>query len=330
MVALLLPLRAQVPETAPAPGQHSPAAVESPPAARAKEGEIDLKSLTAAAKEWHGLEEAMQNAATPEEKADARKAIARHRARIETLKDRLNQAKPVGNEKARALTRKLNAIVIRSAAFQNATLREVLKQLTIKGMESDPDLAGVPLSFSPKDGETEPLVTFHLEDASLHLLLQVVAEQAGLALDIGDARVSLRQKSAAVTENKLQGPSAARVVEDVAFFEKKYQRKIVGVKPISEYADPDAFYAAIASQLGIAEIAQAAAAARFGWKADDGKVTRVLVKGGPTAAGGPGSWDVSILRFALNPGTQQPERASMEIKMVQIDYDGLVKFPSAK
>jgi hypothetical protein len=115
--------------------------------------------------------------------------------------------------------------------------------------------------------------------------------------------------------------------EDVAFFEKKYQKKITGVKPKGEYADPDQFYSAIAVQLGIPEIAWEAAAAKFGWKKDDGKVTKAIVKGGPTTGGGQGTWDVMILRFVLNPETKKPDPASMQQVMVQLDYDGNVKFP---
>jgi hypothetical protein len=115
--------------------------------------------------------------------------------------------------------------------------------------------------------------------------------------------------------------------EDVAFFEKKYQKKITGVKPKSEYSDPDQFYSAIAVQLGIPEIAWEAAAAKFGWKKDDGKLTKAIVKGGPTAGGGQGTWDVMFFRFVVNPETKKPDPASMEQMMVQLDYDGNVKFP---
>lgn len=117
--------------------------------------------------------------------------------------------------------------------------------------------------------------------------------------------------------------------EDVAFFEKKYQKKITGVKSKGEYADPDQFYSAIAEQLGIPEIAWEAAAAKFGWKKDDGKVTKSMVKGGPTAAGGQGTWDVMFFRFAVNPDTKKPDPATIETKMVQLDYEGGVKFPES-
>lgn len=115
--------------------------------------------------------------------------------------------------------------------------------------------------------------------------------------------------------------------EDVAFFEKKYQKKITGVKPKGEYADPDQFYSAIAAQLGIPEIAWQAAAAKFGWKKDDGKHTFTMLKGGPTAGGGQGTWDVMFMRYTINPQTQKPDPASMQQVMVQLDYDGNIKFP---
>jgi hypothetical protein len=115
--------------------------------------------------------------------------------------------------------------------------------------------------------------------------------------------------------------------EDVAFFEKKYQKKITGVKAKEEYSDPDQFYSAIAEQLGIPEIAWEAASAKFGWKKGDGMVTTTMVKGGPTAGGGQGTWDVMFIRSKINPETKRPDPASMEQVMVQIDYDGNIKFP---
>jgi hypothetical protein len=85
-------------------------------------------------------------------------------------------------------------------------------------------------------------------------------------------------------------------------------------------------YSAIAVQLGIPEVAWEAAAAKFGWKKDDGKFTKAMVKGGPTAGGGQGTWDVMFFRFAVNPETKKPDPASIESKMVQINYDGGIQF----
>jgi hypothetical protein len=115
--------------------------------------------------------------------------------------------------------------------------------------------------------------------------------------------------------------------EDVAFFEAKYRRKITGVKPKGEYSDPDQFYSAIGEQLGIPEIAWRAAAERFGWRKDDGKQTFTMLKGGPTAGGRQGTWDVMFIRSAIHPETRKPDPATLEQVMVQIDYDGNIEFP---
>ena len=115
--------------------------------------------------------------------------------------------------------------------------------------------------------------------------------------------------------------------EDVAFFEKKYRRKITGVKPKNEYSDPDQFYSAIGKQLGIPEVAWKAAAEKYGWKPDDDKHTFTMLKGGPAAGGGQGTWDVMFIRSKINPETQQPDPATLEQVMVQVDYDGNITFP---
>jgi hypothetical protein len=127
-------------------------------------------------------------------------------------------------------------------------------------------------------------------------------------------------------EAKLPQP-AVPAEEDVAFFEKKYQKKITGVKPKNEYSDPDQFYSAIGKQLGIPEIAWKAAAEKSGWKKDDGKHTFTMLKGGTTAGGGQGTWDVLFIRSTINPETKKPDPATMEQVMVQIDYDGNITFP---
>lgn len=115
--------------------------------------------------------------------------------------------------------------------------------------------------------------------------------------------------------------------EDVAFFERKYQKKITGVKPKNEYPDPDQFYSAIGEQLGIPEIAWNAAAKKFGWKKNDGKHTFTMLKGGPVAGATQGSWDVQFIRSAIDPQTKKTDPATMEQMMVHIDYNGNVTFP---
>jgi hypothetical protein len=126
-------------------------------------------------------------------------------------------------------------------------------------------------------------------------------------------------------ESKMQ--PAEREEEDLAFFEKRYDRKFTDVKPKSEYPDPDQFYSAIAKELGISEIAWKAAAEKFGWKKEDGRNTFAMLKGGPTSDGGEGTWDVLFIRSKINPETKRPDRSTIEQVMVQIDYDGNISFP---
>ena len=73
-------------------------------------------------------------------------------------------------------------------------------------------------------------------------------------------------------------PSSDR--RKVEFFEKLYKTKIVGVKLLEEYPDPDQFYSAIAKQVGIPKIALDAVDNQFGWKQDDENFLAVIVKGG--------------------------------------------------
>jgi hypothetical protein len=146
---------------------------------------------------------------------------------------------------------------------------------------------------------------------------------------MGQAMVELLKTPPAKT-GRLADPDdgrrqAASEEEDVAFFEKKYQKKITGVKPKGEYSDPDQFYSAIGQQLGITEIAWKAAAEKFGWEKVDGKRTFTMLKGGPTAGVGQGTWDVMFIRSKINPETKRPDPAAAEQVMVQLDYDGNFK-----
>ncbi len=326
-VALPPMLSAQAPAPKAPSEPQSQAVAESDPGIREIERKVLLKQFAAAVKELKGVEEALMNATTPEQKAVASKVAEKHRKWVDELKARLAQAEPGDDPKTVAMTKKLDAIVIRYSAFRDATLSEVVHHLINRGKEADPDKTGVPIRFSLMDKEDESPITFHLENATLHLLLQVVAEQAGLTLDIGEEIVSLRKQTGSQAEPGQLVQPAAQVDEDVAFFEKKYQKKITGVKPKGEYSDPDQFYSAIGKQLGIPEIAWKAAAEKFGWKKDDGKHTFTILKGGPTAGGGQGTWDVMFIRSTINPETKKPDPATMEQVMVQLDYDGNIKFP---
>jgi len=154
-------------------------------------------------------------------------------------------------------------------------------------------------------------------------------QQAGQEKEAYDSMYEEARKALAIRKVLLEQAAAPaeQVEEDVAFFEKRYNTKITGVKPKSEYADPDEFYSAIAKELGISDIAWQAAAERYGWKKDDGRNTFAMLKGGPTSEGGEGMWDVLFIRSTINPVTQKPEPGTIEQVMVQVDYDGRVTFP---
>lgn len=109
--------------------------------------------------------------------------------------------------------------------------------------------------------------------------------------------------------------------ENVAFFEKRYQTKIEGVKAMSEYSDPDEFYSEIARLLGIPKRAMDAAAKKNAWKPGDGKISKAIVKRAP------GQWQVMIMRFALDAKTGKPDPKSLGMQMVTLDDDGKASFP---
>ena len=161
-----------------------------------------------------------------------------------------------------------------------------------------------------------------------------VVLSTGVACLAGDGKDEAKQpagqKPTQIQADKKDSTEGTAPVEDVPFFEKKYQKKITGVKPKGEYADPDEFYSAIGQQLGIPELAWKAAAEKYGWKKDDGRNTFTMLKGGPTSAGGQGTWDVMFIRSSINPETKKPDPASMEEVMVQIDYDGNIKMLERK
>jgi thiol-disulfide isomerase/thioredoxin len=232
---------------------------------------------------------------------------------------------PGNNPKVVTLTEKLDAIVIPKVDFQELSVSDVVEFLRLRGKELDPDKTGVNLVLM--DNENKAAVTFRMANVTLHTVLKTAAEQAGLVLDIGEEIVSLRKPIGNQAAPEQVAQPAAPVEEDVAFFEKKYQRKITGVKPKSEYSDPDEFYSAIGQQLGIPELAWKAAAEKFGWKKDDGINTLTMLKGGPTAGGGQGTWDVMFIRSKINPETKKPDPATLQQVMVQIDYDGNITFP---
>ena len=129
----------------------------------------------------------------------------------------------------------------------------------------------------------------------------------------------------------------------VEFFEKLYDTKIKGVKPIEEYDDPDTFYSEIAKQVGIPEIVYEAVEKKLGWKNDEENFLMLMIKGG----GDNGAWGVLVTKVpsALNGLNGNIEDAKtkeekkkfiserinllkkMEMQMVVVGYDGKISFP---
>ena len=132
----------------------------------------------------------------------------------------------------------------------------------------------------------------------------------------------------------------------VEFFEKLYDTKIKGVKPIEEYDDPDTFYSEIAKQVGIPEIVYEAVEKELGWKNDDEKFLMLMIKGGWNSD----DWGVMVtkipsamkkLKGNIKNAKSEEEKKKfiseridllkqMEMQMVVVGYDGKISFPKKK
>ena len=132
----------------------------------------------------------------------------------------------------------------------------------------------------------------------------------------------------------------------VEFFEKLYDTKIKGVKPIEEYEDPDTFYSEIAKQVGIPEIVYEAVEKELGWKNDDENFLMLMIKGGWDSD----DWGVMVtkipsamkkLKGNIKNAKSEEEKKKfiseridllkkMEMKMVVVGYDGKISFPEKK
>ena len=115
----------------------------------------------------------------------------------------------------------------------------------------------------------------------------------------------------------------------VEFFEKLYEMKIEGVKPLEQYDDPDSFYSSIAKKVGIPKKAFDAVEKKYGWKQSDEFFLTAMVKGGWEGD----YWGVMVTKIpaALKEAKSKEEKLKllkgMEMKMVLIGYDGAISFP---
>ena len=132
----------------------------------------------------------------------------------------------------------------------------------------------------------------------------------------------------------------------VEFFEKLYDIKIKGVKPIDEYQDPDTFYSEIAKQVGIPKIVYEVVEEKFGWKNDEESFLLLMIKGG----GNNNAWGVMVTKVQTviknlqgnikNAKTAEEKKKfisergdllrEMEMRMVVVGYDGKISFPQKK
>jgi len=93
--------------------------------------------------------------------------------------------------KVAALTKKLDSITIPTAEFRGANVADVVQFLTAVAKENDPDKAGVNIVLMDKENKSK--VTLTLQKASLHKILKLVGEMAGLSVDVEEDAVVLRK-----------------------------------------------------------------------------------------------------------------------------------------
>ena len=177
---------------------------------------------------------------------------------------------------------------------------------------------------APKDAEGKPLFTFAPGPLPPSLLaldwvgtVYLDGTKVPGTLKISVFGHSFVQDKGAGGEQTKQ-PAA---IEDINFFEQTYKVKLDGIKPKAEYKDPDQFYSLISQRLDIPSHAMEAAALNYGWRRDDGRGSKVIVKRAP------GQWQVMVVRFQIDPATQKPNPASLELKTVVVYDDKAVSFP---
>lgn len=92
---------------------------------------------------------------------------------------------------AAALAKRLDSILIPTIEFRDANIGDVVEFLAKASKLNDPDKTGVNIVLMDKDNEAT--ITMTVERVSLHKALQLVAEMAGLSLDLEDQVVLLRK-----------------------------------------------------------------------------------------------------------------------------------------
>lgn len=89
------------------------------------------------------------------------------------------------------MTKKLDSIIIPKIEFHQANIHDVIDCLIRAARENDPDKAGVSIVLMDIENKSE--VTLDLQKLSLHETLKIIAEMAGLSVDVEDNAVWLRK-----------------------------------------------------------------------------------------------------------------------------------------
>jgi hypothetical protein len=79
------------------------------------------------------------------------------------------------------VSRRLKSIVIPEASFRQADIRDVVQFLALAARDNDPEHKGVNIVLNlGAKAENPPLVTFDVRGLSLHEILKIVTQVAGL------------------------------------------------------------------------------------------------------------------------------------------------------
>jgi len=100
-------------------------------------------------------------------------------------------AQETSDPKIAALTKKLDSIVIPEVQFREADVADAVQFLTRAAKEYDADKTGVNIVLMDKENKSK--VTLTLQKTSLHRILKLTAEMAGLSVAVEEDGVVLRK-----------------------------------------------------------------------------------------------------------------------------------------
>jgi hypothetical protein len=100
-------------------------------------------------------------------------------------------AQESANPKVAALTKTLDSIIIPEVQFREANVADVVQFLTTAAKEYDADKTGVNIVLMDKENTSK--VTLTLKNISIHKILKLTAEMAGLSVDVEEECVVLRK-----------------------------------------------------------------------------------------------------------------------------------------